>query len=79
MNENLFKIDLPKCIGEKITFKVENSPNRHGKIIGFLTYSESNNLHVIGYKVKCKNGASRGVRFEQIIEEMEKIRYGCKC
>lgn len=69
MNENLFKIELPKYIGDKITFKVENSPNRHGKIIGFLTYSEGNTVVIKGYKAKCKNAAFRSVLFDEIIED----------
>lgn len=69
MNKNLFKMELPKYIGDKITFKVENSPNRHGRIIEFLTCSEGNTVVVTGYKVKCKNASIRSVIFDEIIED----------
>lgn len=69
MDKNSFKIELPKCIGTKITFEVKNSPIRHGKIIDFLTHSEGNTVFVIGYKVKCKNASIRYVNFDEIIED----------
>lgn len=68
MNKDLFKIKLPKHIGDKVTFKVENSPDRHGKIIDFLTRSEGNTVIVTGYKVKCKNASIRRVLFNDVIE-----------
>ena len=68
MNKKIYKLELPKSIGESITFKVENSPYRHGKIIDFLTHSEENIISVIGYKVKCKN-STRSVLFDEIIED----------
>lgn len=67
-NKSLFKIELPKYIGDKITFKVENSPNRHGKIIDFLTLSEGNTVVVVGYKVKCKNSSIRSIYFDMVEE-----------
>lgn len=69
MNKKIYKIELPKYIGEHITFKVENSPNRHGKIIDFSTHSGENAIVIIGYKVKCKNGSTRSVLFDEIIED----------
>ena len=72
VNENLFKLSgLPKHIGDKITFKVENSPNRHGKIVEFLIYSEENTITVIGYKVKCKNNSFRNVLFNDVIHDQD--------
>lgn len=68
-NKNLFKIELPKSIGTRIAFKTENSPNRHGQIIDFLTRSEGNAVIVVGYKVKCKNSSIRVVYFNEIIED----------
>jgi len=69
LDKDLFKIELPKYIGDKITFKVENSPIRHGKIIEFLTRSEGNAVIVTGFKVKCKNASIRNVLFDDIIED----------
>jgi len=70
MDKNAFKIELPNSIGNKITFKVENSPTRHGKIIDFVTRSEGNTVSVVGYKVKCKNSSTRIVYFDEVIKKI---------
>lgn len=69
MNNKNFKIELPRAIGDKITFYVENSPTRHGVIKTFISRNEENSIEIIGYRVRCKNGSRRIVYINEIIEE----------
>lgn len=63
----MFKLELPYCIGENITFKVDNSPDRHGKVIDFISFSYNNTINITGCKVKCKNGVVKYVNFKDIL------------
>lgn len=64
-----YKIKMPYSIGDTISFKVENSPIRHGRILEFVSSSEGNMVIITGCIVKCKNASRRYVDFLDIIKD----------
>lgn len=64
-----YKIEMPCSVGDMISFRVENSPIRHGRVLKFVLSSSGNMAIITGCIVKCKNAAERYVSFKDIIAD----------